>query len=241
MYLERYTMDGFKAISERVDTVIIPVGSTEAHGYHLPLGTDMLVPRELLRRLELAYGDNVWIAPEVAYSPCFTLPEFPGTVNIPSDVLADYLFHIGANLYKHGMRKIVFLNGHGENHTALNLAGEKLSELGAYIWNSNPFNDFAGDFNHVLESRFGSHANECETALLMACDETLAHMDKVVVNMKKVLMGVRYKDRYLDFIPEAVHGDGTKATKEKGDKILDYMVKGLVRQLESLESGRYND
>ena len=67
MYIIEHTSDDFKKSSEKVNTIIIPIGSLEAHGHHLPLGTDIFSPRLFCEKVNKRIGDKIWIAPEI---PC---------------------------------------------------------------------------------------------------------------------------------------------------------------------------
>lgn len=95
------------------DTIIIAIGSIECHGTHLALGTDTLIPNKILDIIEDKV--NVMIAPTIPYGACDSLKEFPGTISISEDGLYIIMKKIVDNFIAHGVRKFVFLNGHGGN------------------------------------------------------------------------------------------------------------------------------
>ena len=97
--------------------VIIPVGAVEEHGAHLPLGLDTFAAEayaeEVARRLE-EEGYTVLLAPAVAYGVARNAGDFPGTLTLEPDTLRSLVIDIGRSLSKHGLRRQVILNGHGE-------------------------------------------------------------------------------------------------------------------------------
>ncbi len=107
MFITNYTSDNFK--EKNIDTVIIPIGSLEAHGHHLPLGTDIFSPRLFCEIIDKKIGDTLWIAPEIPYGNSYDLSIYPGTVTMPSNVMAEYIFHVGKSFYNNGIKNIIFL------------------------------------------------------------------------------------------------------------------------------------
>jgi creatinine amidohydrolase len=67
MYIANLTKETFREASKTIDTVIIPIGSLEAHGSHCPLSTDIIVPEKILSFVEQHYGQRIFIAPTVNY------------------------------------------------------------------------------------------------------------------------------------------------------------------------------
>ena len=102
------------------DMAIIPVGSIEQHGPQLPLGTDILDALELA--LLVAQQTEVVVAPAlwVGYSEHHM--GFPGTLTLSTDTLQQVLFEVAQSLFRHGFKKIMLLNRHGGNSTAINIA-----------------------------------------------------------------------------------------------------------------------
>ena len=112
--------------------VILPIGSTECHGRHMPLGTDTLIPDKILDLIE-EKNDNILIAPMIPYGACQSLADYPGTIDIDSDVLYQYVYQIVDGLYKHGARKILVLNGHGGNIKTIERIGLEFDKKGAMV------------------------------------------------------------------------------------------------------------
>ena len=103
MRLSKITWPTAERYFKENDMVILPIGSTECHGRHMPLGTDTLIPDKILDLIE-EKNDNILIAPMIPYGACQSLADYPGTINIDSDVLYQYVYQIVDGLYKHGAR-----------------------------------------------------------------------------------------------------------------------------------------
>ena len=176
---EKLTMPEFEAALKASRTVILPVGSIEEHGPHLPLGTDTFHALEVARRV--AELRPVLVAPPVFYGICRSTREHPGTVSISGDTLRALLKDLGREFHRQGLRRLIFISGHagGTHMCALVEAGEALLE---------EFADLRLAVVNILEllrevltarpdlvkTRGDSHAGEVETALMLA-----AHPDLV--------------------------------------------------------------
>lgn len=97
--------------------VILPTGSCESHGPHMPLGTDMYIATEIARQL----GDKLdcIVAPAVNYGYCPWHQDFNGTITIDHEILYPLYYSIAKELVKWGATHIIFLNGHGGNTSSL--------------------------------------------------------------------------------------------------------------------------
>lgn len=237
MYMVDVTSDDFKKNLEKSQLVIVPVGSVEAHGHHCPLGTDIFAPRLFCKMLNERMGDEIWIAPEVPFGQSYDLSVYPGTINVPSDVFSEYLYWVGKGLYDNGMRKLVFLNGHGGNRTALNLATEKLVKIGMDVFVSNWWADYMDDIVKITGER--GHAGKDETSAMLYYDESLVKMEVAAKNYNKAKINVSFKGSAKVLLKDAVLGDSTTATKEFGEKIFKAVTDDLERDVRILQSGVY--
>ena len=237
MYIIEYTSDDFERNSEKVDTIIIPIGSVEAHGHHLPLGTDIFSPRLFCERVNEKIGDKIWIAPEVPYGQSYDLSIYPGTVTMPSEVMAEYMYYVGKSFYENGLKNIIFLNGHGGNITALSLAAEKLVPLGASVMTINWWLDFSEDILTITEGQ--GHGGEDETSAILYYKEELVQMDKAMKNPNKQVIPVRFKDRGKTIFQDALTGDATLATREKGKRIFELLEDKIIDRIKIMQQGKY--
>jgi creatinine amidohydrolase len=237
MYIIEYTSDDFKESSEKVDTIIIPIGSVEAHGHHLPLGTDIFSPRLFCERVNEKIGYKIWIAPEIPYGQSYDLSVYPGTVTMPSEVMAEYVYYVGKSFYEDGLKNIIFLNGHGGNITALSLAAEKLVPLGASVMTINWWLDFSEDILTITEGQ--GHGGEDETSAILYYNDGFVQMDKAMKNSINQVIPVRFKDRGKTIFQNALTGDATLATVEKGEEIFKLLEGKIIERIEAMQQGKY--
>ncbi|MGE5575585.1 MAG: creatininase family protein [Syntrophothermus sp.] len=220
------SMDKFTSFLERSDTVLIPVGTLEAHGHHLPLGTDVLIPGRIAEALDARIGDRILIAPEINYGHSWYLSIYPGTIDISSETLINYLFEVGKGFLKWGFQNIVYLNGHGGNNPALTIVSEKLAALGARVAIINWWMDLRQEILEICEGQ--GHAGEDETSVIMAIDENLVDKAKTKAHWVQLVANVTTKEIARTTYPDALSGDARLATKEKGERIVDAVVDAMV-------------
>ena len=166
--LEKLTWPMAKKAFEETSMVVIPVGSTEQHGPHLPVGTDFFLPREIARLL--LERSNVIVTPTlpIGYAKYHTM--FPGTLSLTEETLKNVLIDICDDLLKYGTTHILFIDGHGGNLNALRQCGEWLRKRcvpSAVVtwWQLAPAID--PSWQAI------GHADYIETSAILALDEDL--------------------------------------------------------------------
>ncbi len=237
MRLSDITSKKFEDERKNMDIVVIPVGSLEAHGQHLPLGTDIFAPGLICDRIEKRMGDRVWIAPGISYGQSDSLSVYPGTITIPSEVMAEYVFYVGKSFYDQGVKKIILMNGHGGNVVALRLAAEKLSRIGAVAVVVNWWMDYLDDILTITKTR--GHAGEDESSAMMYYNEDLVDMSTLFTNLHKSKYRVYFKDAGFVDLKHAITGDPTEASREKGEKIFDMLEGKMCELISFMENEEY--
>jgi creatinine amidohydrolase len=236
------TMPGFEDFRGRTQTVILPVGSVEEHGPHLPLGTDTFHALEVARRA--AQLQPVIIAPPVFYGICRSTREHPGTVSISGDTLRALLKDLGREFYRQGMRNLLFMSGHagGTHMCALVEAGEallaELAEVRVAVVNIlDLLREVLADKAHLVKTKGDSHAGEVETALMLAAYPHLVQgtASPEWPSFPKYVL-VRDKRRYW---PGGVWGDPGVAEAQRGEEILAAEARRLAEIIAALERGDY--
>lgn len=226
--------------------VVLPVGATEQHGPHLPVGTDTLqVTRVLTAALE-RLPDTVaaWTLPALPYGKSNEHASFPGTVSLSADTLWATLFDIAEGVRRAGFSRLAFLNGHGGNAAVLDVAARDIHAATGLtcfcvqpsFWLQAPFE--VSD----LEARFGVHAGELETSLMLALEPSLVDMARAVTHFPalpegELLFGaasVAWLTR--DWSASGVFGDATLGSAEKGRALLDHAAERLVALLTQLST-----
>jgi len=232
MYIASLTKETFLDASKKIDTVIIPIGSLEAHGSHCPLGTDIIVPERILSMVEKLFGQRIFIAPTVNYGYTPSLTHFPGTIHISGDTLFRYVSEIGEGWTKWGIKNIVLFNGHGGNIPSLSLAGNRIAVNGVKVMLINWWTTYAQEILTICDAQ--GHAGEDETSVVLAIDPNLVHMDKAGLHDRQPMTTLFAEDMIQYSYPDALSGDATKATAEKGHAIYEKVVQSFCIMLERL-------
>jgi creatinine amidohydrolase len=177
------TRDELLALAGDV-TVVVPLGSTEQHGHHLPVRTDTEIVTALAERaVERAVRQvPLLVTPTVPVGFASYHVGFGGTISVGARTYADLLTEIGSSLIRQGFRRIAFLNGHGGNDSPLKFAVDRLAYecapsvnvAGASYW------ELAGDV--LRESGLDpaispGHAGHFETSLMLALAPDLVRLD----------------------------------------------------------------
>lgn len=200
-------------------TVLVPVGSTEQHGPHLPLDTDARIATAVARR---AADPTILLAPPLAYGASGEHEGFAGTLSIGHAALRGVLVELGRSAGTWASR-LVFVNGHGGNLPTVPEAVHQLRREGRDVaW-----------FGCVVPGG-DAHAGRTETSILLALDPSVVRMDAAevgnVAGLRELMPaltsgGVRAASR------NGVLGDPRGATAADGEELLAGMVADLRCQL----------
>ena len=222
---------------EETDIVLIPVGSTEQHGPHLPLGNDAMQGRETARRVASKLGQEgitVVVGPTIPFGIAPYHMAFPGTIRLSHSTLKSVIKEVCLSLYHHGFRKIALLLSHGGNFGTMLVAAEELvQETDAQVVVLNWWRALMAQYPQMLKSkRPEGHGGEGETARMLATHPELVEMERarVFYSEKADKMdsfdlhpalggGVYYPERDLKETTECGSaGNPTLATRETGEK-----------------------
>jgi len=235
MIIQEITMKEFEEGLKKTRTVIIPIGTTEEHGPHLPLATDIIHVYEMVK--EAAKKVDVFIAPPVFFGLCRSTSEHPGTINISGDTFRSLIGDIVRSLYFHQMRNFLIISGHaGGTHIS------SLTEVGELLLNELPDTNIAvvslfelieKESLNIIETQGDGHAGELETSLILFSKPHLVKSlaESSYPDMPAYFL-VRDKRKYW---PTGVWGDPTKANVEKGKKIFDIAVDKIVNLKNEIE------
>jgi creatinine amidohydrolase len=163
-----------KLVEGGIDTVLIPVGTIEAHGI-TPLGTDVIIPEAMAGRI--AAEVNALVAPAVPYGITRGLVGHPGTIRIRPETFKAYIEDILESLAGAGLKNLVVLNGHGGQTAELK---DALFEAGRKSGARTLMIEWWYDIDDIRETeleRTGGHAGADETACVMAVDPALVKPD----------------------------------------------------------------
>jgi creatinine amidohydrolase len=234
--LEEITMIEFEEGLGKTRTIIIPFGSIEEHGSHLPLLTDTIHIYEVAK--EVAKVIPVYVAPPIYYGMCRSTKNHAGTVSISGNTLRGLTRDIIKSLYDHGMRSFILLSGHaGGTHMSAILEGgewllEKIPAIRvAVVSILDLVKSIEGG---IIETKNDSHAGEVETSLMLFLSPHLVkgRGNEEYPSFPKPIL-VRDKKR---FWPGGIWGDPTKASKQKGERIFRHLVKEVVELVKRIEA-----
>jgi creatinine amidohydrolase len=168
-------MEFKELVPARVSTVLLPLGSLEAHGVEAN-GTDILAPVAMAN--DIAERVNALVAPVVPYGMTDSLAAYPGGLTLPDTVYRAYVRAVLTGLARNKFRNIILLNGHGGNTAALNaVAAEVATETGVRTLIVNWWT-YCSDVTLEVFGEDGGHAGENENAYIMAIDPTLTHPER---------------------------------------------------------------
>lgn len=210
--------------------VLVPVGSCEQHGYHLPLGTDNSIGEYVATKAaELA---NCIVMPNVNYGQVWSAKNFPGTISLSDSTLELLLREIIIALENNNAKNIILVPGHNGNITVFKSIARKLLDEFNYtnIWYFN--NAFDKELVSLQESAMYPvfHAGELETSMMMAIDSTNVYLDRCEPSFPKAPKESSYKPMHWDeYNNVGSFGDASKASAEKGQQLLDSTVNNLVK------------
>ncbi|RMG73730.1 MAG: creatininase family protein [Nitrospirae bacterium] len=235
MFIEEMTMEEFKRGLRKTKTILIPFGTVEEHGRHLPLSTDTMVAVEALRRV--AEKLKVFIAPPLHYGVCTSTRQHPGTITIKPSTLRALTRDIVVDCYKKGLRNFVLVTGHGGGlhiNAMKEVAEELVEELkGIRMAVVCPYNLLWTELSEIAETENDSHAGEIETSLVLAIKPELVkgRSKEEYPSFPKPLV---VKDK-LKYWPGGVWGNPKKATPEKGERVFELIVDRLISVIKEVE------
>jgi creatinine amidohydrolase len=183
--LARLTRDELAALG-RETTIVLPVGATEQHGAHLPLGVDTLVVESVARAAVGVAADEavapLVLAPTLAYGRSDHHFGFPGALSLRSETLAAVLRDLVRSLPESGLERLFVLNGHGGNDSTLRTALTDAADAHPVILGGASYWTIAWDALRAAGTDdlgpLPGHAGGFETSLLLALAEELVHLDR---------------------------------------------------------------
>lgn len=225
------------------DKAVLPVGSTEYHGDHLPHGTDSLVAESLARAVsERVKG--MLLLPTMPFGMSRHYASFPIAITLSNGTLIGLLKEVFASLDRHGLRRLLIINGHDGNIAAIEAATReyrvehpefRIAVLEAW-WAT------AGKL--LPEGTFEvwgglGHAGEGETSMMRFVAPELVDMEEARGVVPDLPEHVEVKWLFEELTPYGVTGDPTKATAAKGKKMHEALVELLVSFVEEMDAASW--
>ncbi len=231
---------------------VLPVGTVEQHGPHLPLVTDVLTATEMSRRALEQMPNQAVLLPSVYYSFNEHHMDFPGTIAVEGQTIINYVTDIGKSLAHHGFRKILLVNGHGSNVPFLDVAARNITNKTESIcamvswWSLIPKELLAA----LRESEFPggmAHGCELETSVLLYLRGDLVQFEKATrdINFQPTEFfywdlsspsPVFFQEWFSRYSKTGTVGDPTKATRETGEKFVSAVVERMKALLKEFHA-----
>lgn len=228
---------------------IIPTGSVEQHGHHLPLKVDNLCAASVATEAARLRPDISLVLPPVSYGYVHHVMDFPGSLNIHFEHFIQYVLDICKSLAYHGFKKMVIVNGHGSNGPLVDLVSRRLiletdASCAFCSWwqllKVDP--DFDSKWRESVFPGGCSHAGELETSMMLYLAPESVRKDKIKSEIAKTnqmdskfiwtdlfdkgAMGlIEWTSQYSD---SGVLGEAEKATADKGKVVFEEASRNLA-------------
>lgn len=231
----------------RQPVVLLPFGTVEDHGLHLPLNTDNVIVEAICLEAARRAPGEMLVMPLVAYGLDEHHMDFPGTVSVGISTLIETVADVAISVAHHGFTHILVVNGHGSNASIADLAARRVVlETGAICGAMSP--NAAIDptlaeptFSQMRRSAPGgvAHAGEYETAMMLHLRPDLVQMDKAVREMGQIKLEyfnwdhpepsiLGWQDWWSRMSESGVCGDPTVATAEFGEALFETTVENFI-------------
>jgi creatinine amidohydrolase len=232
----------------RQPVVLLPFGTVEDHGPHLPLNTDNVIVEAICLEAARRAAGEMLLMPLVAYGLNEHHMDFPGTISVDMQTILSYVADVAVSVARHGFTHLLIVNGHGSNASLADLAARKaVLETGMVCGAMSP--NAAIDptlaeptFSAMRRSAPGgvAHAGEYETAMMLHLRPDLVQMDRAVREMGQIKLRyfnwdhpepsvLAWQDWWSRMSESGVCGDPTVATTEFGRALFETTVENMVQ------------
>lgn len=240
------------ASTERDKVILIPIGHTEQHGYHLPMCTDTLIIEAIARGVVASAPEKSTSLPVMPFGVSTHRQAFAGTLNTGGRAFEDFWLAVIDQLAWQGCQHIYMLSGHGGNCSFLvnvvKYAGERHRRIfcaTTWLYLSGPAGVAALEENRTSQTGGMGHAGELETSLILYLEPTLVHMDKAVDETDFISTSSYYMDwveggalvanpPWDDDTATGAYGAGSLASANKGKIWLEAAIQEKVGQVDEI-------
>jgi creatinine amidohydrolase len=248
---ELNTLD-FKHLSPEKTIAILPIASTEQHGPHLPIATDVAIANGMLAELKMQRPEELdfLVLPTQEIGKANEHVYGPGTLSFGAELLIPAWTAIGAKVAEAGVRKLVIINSHGGNVDIMSIVGRELRVRYQMAVIGTQWGRFGNPEGLISEheQKFGIHGGEVETSLMLHFRPDLVRMERAE-NFVSRAEWMKTQSKYIqptpphalawlahDLNPNGVVGDASKGTAEKGALICRHQVACFVEMLRDFEA-----
>lgn len=222
----------------RQPVVILPTGSTEQHGHHLPLDVDLFLTESICHELGRRAEGRVLVLPPIPYGLNRHHLDFPGTIHVGAERWIAFCVDVTKSVAYHGFEKLLLVNGHGSNVPLIDIVARRTTwETGSLCAAVHYFAFALEAFEAVRDTEVIAHADEFETSLYLHLAPERVRMDRAradddvrgrFVSSDSTTSYARFSDYWSRWTDLGVHGDPRTATAAKGAVIFEAAVGGLL-------------
>jgi len=230
--------------NRQFDKVILPVGSLESHGLHLPFGTDTFTAYQLSLEIAERVPDTV-VLPPVNYGVSEHYRDFSFTVSLRFETQTALIEDILESVYREGIRKCFILNGHDGNIAPIEIASRKVKVhhpdmkiVSLDEWWQMVIPLLPSDFFEVWQGL--GHGGEGETSISLALFPELCRPNLAFGVVPELPPHLSVKWLFTELTDCGATGDPTKGTREKGLKMKQVLVDTVVAGLLSLDASGWD-
>ena len=239
----------------RQPVVLLPFGTIEDHGPHLPINTDNVIVEALCREAARRAPGEMLVMPLVAYGLDEHHMDFPGTVSVDMHTLLAYVSDVAISVARHGFTHVLVVNGHGSNAPLADLAARRVVlETGIVCGAMSPnaaidpaLAEPALSEGRRSEAGGVAHAGEYETAMMLHLRPDLVQMERAVREMGQLKLTyfnwdhpepsvLSWQDWWSRMSESGVCGDPTVATAAFGRALFETTAENLVRFVREFRS-----
>lgn len=237
----------FTGLDPDKTVAILPLASTEQHGPHLPISTDVTIANGMLGEVRKQLPDNMdaLVLPTQEVGKANEHIYGPGTLSLPAELLIQVWTTIGLKVAEAGIRKLVLVNSHGGNLDLMGIVARELRVRAQMAVVSTQWGRFGHPEGMVSEHErtFGIHGGDVETSLMLHFRPDLVNMEKAE-NFVSKAEWQKANFKYLqplpphslawiahDMNPHGVVGNAAAGTAEKGKLIAEHQAAGFIELL----------
>ncbi len=249
MYLGDEAWPDLGTYFEEESLALVPLGSTEQHGPHLPESTDHVIAEAFAR--EAADRTGFLCTPTVNVGVSGHHRQFHGTMWVEPPVFREYVESLTRNLTAHGVDRVVYVNAHGGNVPHLREVGARLRQDEVAYAIEWMWDESIPDLVDDLFAQNGPHGGPKETSMIQYLEPELVHDDRLaeardggvasVDEADTVMHGSRTFYDAADNTDNGVLGDQTDASAEKGEQLFEAATEQLVALCEWLDDQAFAD
>ena len=241
----------------RTRVAVLPLAATEAHGPHLPVGTDAMIGDGLVRRAasSLRETNPALFLPQHEVGVSIEHEAFAGTASMEAGLAADLIVAMGEAVARVGCRRLVLVTSHGGNRPVMDIAARRLRRDRAMLVACTAW-EALGDHRAIYDYASGAidiHGGERETSLMLAIRPDLVDWEQVrdfpsaqsdfgqnahlAAHSANATLGWASQD----LNPRGVVGDASAATATKGEMEIASILKGFATLIEEVATAPLPD